>query len=90
MSFLSPDCLARRVWFDNTSLWIELYNGRKIQTPLTSFPRLYDATKEQRNKFTISGGGEGIHWREINEDISVEGLIAGRRDQTVNYKKRSP
>jgi hypothetical protein len=66
-----------------------LKNGQTLITPLSFFPRLQDATREQREQFTISGGGEGLHWREIDEDISVKGLLEGRGDQTVNYRKRS-
>jgi len=54
--------------------------------PLTYFPRLLNSSSEQRNKFELSGGGTGIHWEEIDEDISVPGLILGNKD--LSYFKK--
>ena len=68
---------VRRIWFDEESLWVELTDGRKLGVPLAYFPRLANATSRQREDFVISGGGTGLHWDEIDEDISVEGLLAG-------------
>jgi len=51
------------------------------------FPRLLNASPEQRNHYELSGGGTGIHWEAIDEDISVPGLILGNKDCTY-YKKR--
>ena len=66
---------ATDVNFDEDSLRIQLADGREISTPLAYFPRLLDATPEQRNKWKIIGGGYGIHWEELDEDISVRGLM---------------
>jgi hypothetical protein len=71
---------AKRVWFDENSMWVELTDGRTIGVPLVWFPRLLHATPDQRQGFELSA--VGIHWEEINEDISVEGLLAGRGDMT--------
>jgi hypothetical protein len=68
------------VRFDATTFWVELADGRVIGTPLAWFPRLLHATAEQRQRVELSPFG--LHWDEIDEDISVAGLLAGRGDQT--------
>ena len=73
---------ASRVWLDDDNLWLELTDGRQLSVPLAYFPRLLRATREQRQQFEMSGGGTGLHWDEINEDISVEGLLLGIGDRT--------
>ena len=70
---------ARNVQFTEDELVIELSDGRKISAPLVWFPRLLSASTEERNKWEILGNGEGIHWPEADEDISVGNLLAGRR-----------
>jgi hypothetical protein len=57
-------------------------DGRQLAVPLAYFPRLINATPEQRQNFEISGNGTGIHWECIDEDISVEGLLKGFGDTT--------
>lgn len=59
------------------TLTVSLKDGRKISVPLTWFPRLLNATPSQRKNWEISGGGYGIHWPEIDEDLSTEGLLRG-------------
>lgn len=59
------------------SLSVQLMDGRKISVPLAWYPRLLKATPEQRSRWQISGGGYGIHWEEIDEDLSTEGLLRG-------------
>jgi hypothetical protein len=71
---------ARILRFDDDSMWVELSDGRVLGVPLAWFPRLLHATPAQREKFEISR--EGLHWDELDEDISVAGLLAGRGDQT--------
>ena len=68
------------VYFDEDCMWVDLKDARTIGVPLAWFPRLLHATKAQRMSFELSH--RGIHWDEIDEDISVEGLLAGRGDQT--------
>jgi hypothetical protein len=58
---------------------VSLDDGRTISVPLAWYPRLLAGTPEQRVKFELTGDGEGIHWPDLDEDISVEGLVAGRR-----------
>jgi len=74
--------LARKVYFDSDSLWVELADGRKLSVPLAFFPRLLYATTLQRETYEISGGGTGLHWDEIDEDISVTHLLMGVWDRT--------
>ena len=79
--------LAKSLRFDANTMWVELWDGRTIGIPFAWFPRLLHATPEQRTRYEISGGGQGLHWDEIDEDISVSGLLAGRGDQTKPAKE---
>ena len=72
--------LAKSVRFQDDSMWVDLSDGRIIAVPLAWFPRLLHATVEQREKVEISL--KGLHWDELDEDISVAGLLAGMGDQT--------
>ncbi len=77
MSTLALESRAREVWFDEDNMWILLTDGRQLAIPLAYFPRLRNASEDQRKKYEISGGGIGLHWDEINEDISVPHLLTG-------------
>ena len=68
------------VRFDDDFMWVELSDGRTLGVPYAWFPRLLNATREQRE--TVEIGRFGLHWDAIDEDISFAGLLAGRRDQT--------
>lgn len=70
----------KKVWFDEASLWVELSDARTIGVPLAWFPRLLSASPAQREAFELSAFG--IHWEELDEDISVQGLLEGRGDMT--------
>ncbi len=78
----SPEPLAVR--FDAHSFWVDLDDGRTLGIPLAWFPRLLHATKEQREQVELSRSG--LHWGEIDEDISIAGLLAGRGDMTHPHK----
>jgi len=69
--------LARDVRVTEDDLIVSLIDGRTITVPLAWFPRLLHATPEQRSRLEMMGDGEGIHWPEIDEDISVAGLLRG-------------
>lgn len=73
---------AKAVRCDDSTLWVDLADGRSIAAPLAWFPRLLHATPEQRADARISPSGRGLHWEALDEDISVEGLLLGRADQT--------
>jgi hypothetical protein len=75
---------AIAVRFDADSMWVDLSDGRTVGVPLAWFPRLLHATPEQRQAVTISP--VGLHWQDLDEDISVAGLLAGQRDQTSANK----
>lgn len=71
---------ADAVSFDSDSMTVDLSDGRRLSVPLAWFPRLLHAISSERQRVTIST--RGLHWEELDEDISVEGLLAGRGDQT--------
>jgi len=87
MNTLVNNHLAKKIDFHEDNLIIELSDGRTLSVPLPFFPRLLSGTDEQRRNFIISGGGSGIHWEELEEDISVENLLHGFGDTT---KKQNP
>ena len=66
---------ATDVRFDDGMLHVQLSDGREIGVPLEWFPRLRDATEEQRANWRLIGKGVGIHWEDIDQDLSVEGLL---------------
>ena len=61
------------------TLTAELSDGRTISVPLSWYPRLLHATPQERSNWELIGGGQGIHWPDLDEDISIEGLLAGRK-----------
>ncbi len=69
--------LAQNVEFTDDDLVVSLVDGRKVIVPLVWFPRLSNATRSQLENYELLGDGEGIHWPEIDEDLSVEGLLRG-------------
>lgn len=71
---------AKAVHFDEDSMWVDLDDGRRMAVPLAWFPRLLAATPEQRAQFELSP--RGIHWEALDEDISIDGLLAGHGDRT--------
>ncbi len=73
----SSDARAKEVSFSQDELAVLLADGRRISVPLAWFPRLLHATPEQRSNYEILGGGQGIHWPDIDEDLSVGGLLKG-------------
>lgn len=85
MSIFPNKPLADHLSFTKDMMWVHLKDARVLGIPFEYFPRLLHASKEQLKQYKISGGGIGLHWDAINEDISVEGLIFGRCDQTVNF-----
>ncbi len=82
MSTSVSEAAALECWFDEDNMWVRLADGRQLSVPLTYFPRLFHATPEQRSRVEMSGRGTGLHWPEIDEDISVQGLLEGRGDET--------
>ncbi|RJF87854.1 DUF2442 domain-containing protein [Oleomonas cavernae] len=77
ISATASDIRVLGVRVDTDRLVVDLMDGRTISVPLVWYPRLFDATPEQRARFEIAGGGYGIHWPDIDEDLSTEGLLRG-------------
>ena len=79
MAILAPksDLRVKSVSLDDERLTVDLMDGRTIAVPLAWYPRLFDATPEQRRNWEIAGGGYGIHWPDVDEDLSTEGLLRG-------------
>ena len=71
-----PDAVGVDITDD--ALTVELSDGRTISVPLAWYPRLQNATKKELSNWQFIGKGQGIHWDDLDEDISVEGLLAGR------------
>lgn len=74
---VEPNPRAHHVEFTEDQLIVSLRDGRTISVPLAWFPRLLHATHEQRNAWELLGDGEGIHWPQLDEDLSVAGLLRG-------------
>lgn len=79
MAFSVPktDLRIKSVSCDDDRLTVDLMDGRSIAVPLAWYPRLFDATPAQRGRWELAGGGYGVHWPDIDEDLSVEGLLRG-------------
>jgi hypothetical protein len=80
---------AQNVQVTDDALIVDLSDGRTVSVPLAWFPRLLHGTPEERNKWRLIGEGEGIHWPDLDEDISVENLILGKpsRESQKSFKK---
>ena len=74
---VQADERIKEVEFTGTAIVVDLIDGRSIAVPLTWYPRLLNATPEQRSQWEICGGGYGLHWESIDEDLSVEGMLRG-------------
>ncbi|QTA82543.1 DUF2442 [Desulfonema limicola] len=82
MNTLTFKPLAKKLRFDSDNMWLELTDGRQLGVPLVYFPRLLNAEQKQLEEYIISGGGSGLHWDNLDEDISVKSLLLGIGDQT--------
>ena len=72
-----PDPRAVGVELDDDVLAVDIADGRKLTVPLAWFPRLLHATRAQRDNWRLIGDGQGIHWPDLDEDLSVLGLLRG-------------
>ncbi len=82
-----PD--AENVTLTEDTLTVELSDGRTLSAPLAWFPRLVHASPAERNTWRLIGKGHGIHWEDLDEDISIEGLLAGNPsdESQVSFQK---
>lgn len=81
MTTLTIDSAALRataVRLSGDTLTVDLADGRSLSAPLAWYPRLLQGTPTERANFRLIGSGEGIHWPDLDEDISVEGILSGR------------
>ena len=76
-SEVKPGERVKDVRLTDDSLIVDLLDGRTISVPLVCYPRLLSATPEQRANWCVAGGGFGIHWPDVDEDLSTEGLLHG-------------
>ncbi len=77
MGFSLDNARALKVWSDDDNLWILLSDGRQLSVPLAYFDRLKDATRNEISDYCLSGGGLGIHWDHLDEDLYVPNLLIG-------------
>lgn len=70
---------ASEVSFSEDMICLSLQDGREVKTPIEFYPRLAHATKKQLMNFKLMGGGTGIHWPDLDEDLSVESIVMGRK-----------
>ena len=82
-AFVPTSALAKFVRFDEEMMHVRLTDGRVISVPVIWFPLLREATRRQREKYEIGGGGTSLHWPELDEDLSVAGLLAGADSQSA-------
>ena len=80
---ISPE----KIWFDEDNLWVILSDGRTIGAPLAWFPRLLHAEHDELQDYELSV--HGIHWDALDEDISIQGLLAGHGDQSHSKPNRA-
>lgn len=76
-AYRPTSALAKAVHFDDEMMHVSLTDGRVISVPIIWFPLLHEAPADQRRHYEIGGGGISLHWPEIDEDISVAGLLDG-------------
>jgi hypothetical protein len=76
-AYVPTTALAKSVHFDDEMMHVTLTDGRIISVPIRWFPLLREATPQQRERYEIGGGGVSLHWPEIDEDLSIAGLMAG-------------
>jgi hypothetical protein len=76
---LEREPLIESVEVGDTRLTVTLVDGRSVSVPLEWYPRLQHGSADERGNYELIGGGHGIHWPDLDEDINVEGILAGRR-----------
>jgi hypothetical protein len=75
MFIKAENVFAVEVWFAESKLFVRLADGREIGVPIDWFPKLRDASSEERNDWRLIGQGQGIHWEALDEDLSGAGLL---------------
>jgi hypothetical protein len=85
-TLVKTDQRVKNVQFNEEEISVELMDGRTITVPLTWYPKLLKATPQQRLSYEICGAGYGIHWEEIDEDLSTEGMLRGAPAPSLNIR----
>ncbi|HET7370533.1 MAG TPA: DUF2442 domain-containing protein [Gammaproteobacteria bacterium] len=87
MSSLATDAVphANQVRCTDEEIVVSLSDGRTLSVPIVWFPRLAGASQAQREDYELLGGGEGVHWPQVDEDISVAGLLMGQRSAELRH-----
>lgn len=67
--------LVTRIWFDQDMMHVQLSDGRLVAVPIEWYPRLREATPQQRSNYRLIGKGVGVHWEDVDEDISLTSLL---------------
>ncbi len=83
MSFSKENARAKRVWFDDLNMWILFEDGRQLSIPKFYFESLKNASMEELNNYELLGGGLGIHWEELDEDLYVPNLLISVPSQEI-------
>ncbi|MCQ2586374.1 MAG: DUF2442 domain-containing protein [Treponema sp.] len=83
MSFSKENARAKRVWFDDLNMWILFEDGRQLSIPKFYFESLKNASIEKLNNYELLGGGLGIHWEELDEDLYVPNLLISVSSQEI-------
>ena len=84
---LEGEIQAIKVWFEESTINVELVDGRIISVPLTFYPSLLEASNEDRENFELSCGGSGVHFQKLDFDISIDGMLFGRKEN-INLSKK--
>ena len=87
---VKTDERVEAVYFTRDSIVVDLRDGRTISAPLAWYPKLLKATLKQKSHWEVCGGGYGIHWPDLDEDLSVEGLLRGAPAPNSSKKKPLP
>lgn len=89
MSILTAEAKAQKVMVTDDTLAVDVNDGRTISVPLAWYPRLLHGTPEERNNWRFIGEKEGIHWPDLDEDISIENLLMGKPsgESQISFKR---
>ena len=82
-AYVPTTALAKTVEFADEMMQVHLTDGRILAVPILWFPRLHEATPEQRNHYELGSGGASLHWPELDEDLTVAGMMAGADRQSA-------
>ncbi len=81
-----PESIAVKIVFSDEMICLTLTDGREVKTPIEFYPKLATATEKQLKNYRFIGDGRGIHWEDLDEDLSVESIVLGRR--AYNYSNK--